>query len=322
MEPQDLEAFNQSVTAALEGAGSQSDVQSESSPEDELVEDVNEDPDSSPDDAEEGVESEDEGLPKEENDKAGKPKDANQRIRQLLSDKKTFEEKAIQLESRVSEYEKQLLEVQQFAEKNSEVFGIAQAFATNPELVDKFKEFIEGSQNNQIENKNPYEGLPPAIVRELEENKRARGVIQQIQEKEAQREAERQQQELYSQVSKRVGDLDAQFEKLCVSSKIMAPEEKELLTQQIFLDAVQETSPELYEKVFMEVMSKLPDGYLENAFKRRSSGLQKFRSSVKKSLSTPTVPASGSKSTVPTERKQYGSIQELNDALTLAFSKQ
>jgi hypothetical protein len=187
-----------------------------------------------------------------------------------------------QSEAKVAAYEKQLQEVQAFAEQNREVLGLAEVLAKNPDLLSQFKAFVERSpENNSEPVADPYAGLPPALIKELEENKRARSVLQQIQEREQQRESELQHRNHIDQITKKVSAMDAQFQQLCTAAKLVGDEEKEFLTQQIFLDAMQEVTPELYQKVFMEVMGKLPDNYLESAFKKRSAGIFKLRSAVK-----------------------------------------
>lgn len=328
MEGSDLEAFNTEIANNLRAFNSGQDVQSDSSTETDGNDntDVNEEEasESSPEENQEQSDTEDPLNTSENKEEInGDPSSkANQRIRQLLTEKKSFEERATQSEAKIAAYEKQLQEVQTFAEQNREVLNLAEVLAKDPDLLSKFKEFIERPQDPNSESAtDPYAGLSPAVIKELEENKRARSVLQQIQEREQQRESELQHRNRVDQITKKVAAMDAQFQKLCESAKLAGNEEREFLTQQIFLDAMQEVTPDLYEKVFMEVMGKLPDNYLENAFKKRSTGMLKLKSAVKKSLSVPVVPASSSKTGIPAVQTKFSSIKEMNDAIAMQLKK-
>lgn len=329
MEGQALEAFNAEIANNLRAFNSGQDVTSESSTENDESDsgntDITADPsESSPEETLEDPSGEDQSNQIENKEEfTGDPSSkANQRIRQLLTEKKSFEEKVTQSEAKVAAYEKQLQEVQAFAEQNRELLDLAEVLAKNPDLLSQFKAFVERSpENNSEPVADPYAGLPPALIKELEENKRARSVLQQIQEREQQRESELQHRNHIDQITKKVSAMDAQFQQLCTAAKLVGDEEKEFLTQQIFLDAMQEVTPELYQKVFMEVMGKLPDNYLESAFKKRSAGIFKLRSAVKKSLSVPVVPASSSKTGVPAIQTKFSSTKEMNDAIAMELKK-
>lgn len=317
MGDQPIDSFNAEVANALKE--SNVDVTTESSTVDEETQpeqDVN--PESSPE-VEEGDQLEGTAESPGQEQNSDPNSKANQRIRQLLAQNKSLEEKAVKM----TELEKQLGEVQKFVNENSEILEIAEVFATNPDLLDRFKTFME--QGKSVSEEDAYANLDPVIAKELKESKKARDVLQRMEQRERQREIdEKRAQEKRSRIESaqnKFSKMDSEFEELCKSSKIDSVEEKQILTHQIFLAAMTEFAPELYEQLFMEAVSKIPEGYLMEAFQKHAPTIQKLKSSVKKSLNVPVMPASGSRTGVPAIKTGFASTKELNDDLAMELKK-
>lgn len=327
-EIQSIEALNNSLANDLRAMNSDNDVKSqEDSSPSESFDDQNDesaptsDSDSPPDG--EVKEQTDEPIPQEQAPKQARKKDYNERVQQLISERKQIEETARQHQQKAEGLEQRMSEIESVFEQNKELIDIADALSENPEIVDQFKEFLaqKGGEND------PYSKLDPLVAQELKRNKESREAVNRFLETQKQREEREAQEQTRrarnSKAEQVVGNLKGIIESNLKSAN-MAGEESRFIANSAMLEVLSELALPYLEKAMLEIANNVPEEKLKEVLSNhlglQINGIQKLRGSVKKSLAVPHVPPT-SRGGHPAIQTQFGSIKEVNDSLALELRR-
>lgn len=245
-------------------------------------------------------------------------KDAKTRIRQLVQEKNSAKE---EFQKYKQETDATLQQYQKFINENKQAIEWLSALAKDPNNAAKVQAVIKGEapvlNQPQVD---PYEGLDPIVAQKFRDQDKIIEVLHGLlEEKQVQEENSKKQEEI-NKGFEAIKSWDAKFDKLCEENKISSPMEKQYIANNFIVNALSQYAPEQFQTLALEIAKSLPDTFLDKAFKDQLSSLENVRVGIRKSLVTPPIPASGSKSgmaTIPASISDEEERRELVESLKI-----
>lgn len=257
----------------------------------------------------EGEQQEEQQLETKENPEVeveSKNPKTEKRIQSILQERNVAREEATQ-------YKQKLEGIEAYVQSNREVFELVDTLLNDESKLNAVMSALNGWVQPSEDD---LSGLDPRLAEAI---KKQEATLKQLMDRETIREKTEKERQEFEAAKSRVSNLEQSFSRLCEDKKISTDEEKQFLSKHIWLDIFEKFAPDALQKIAVQVSKQLPDGYLEEAFLNPYTSLEKIRTSVKKSLSVPSIPITGGKNGVPAAKVQFKDEREVNEAVARAF---